>query len=201
MDVSATQGAVAHKADDVISHGGRDWRLVARKAKVGETVLVVNKKEPAHYENGDVLEVASVQPALIKFKSGRVFDELWHDEYLVLEPIEVIDPPQEPLTNAPLLATFGLQTMTLAGEAIPAEQVYEVFYAGKRALAAEKHNDEVELYRAVREKMRAVSFDDVELIAELHARAAHHAKIIAEHRKEVGKWDALLKQSREKQVA
>lgn len=99
---------------DVVHIDGERYRLVDRKAKAGERVIIVNEKDwdADFYENGEVFSVDSSENDLTFTECGVT---LFNDEYRVLEPVE--EEKEEKLDVYDLLANLSNRVHKLEKEA------------------------------------------------------------------------------------
>ncbi|MCZ0829115.1 hypothetical protein O0546_27080, partial [Brevibacillus laterosporus] len=74
--------------NELVTHEGVTYRKVAREAKQGEKIIVVDARvSGGAYKNGDVLNVTSESIGGVQTREADV--GLWHSEYTVLEPVSI----------------------------------------------------------------------------------------------------------------
>ena len=102
---------------DLITHNGKQYRKVKRKAAVGELVVVTNAENHAtDYGNGDVYTITAVHGNDVEF-NDRAGDPngLYEREYHVLELVEQSG-QSETLTELDLIANLAQEVAELKRE-------------------------------------------------------------------------------------
>lgn len=101
---------------DFVHIDGERYRMVDRKAKVGEKVIIVKAENTyGKYRNGSVIYVEDVTIYGIynddvRTDDGNVYGIIGHDEYRVLEPVERVEPV---LSTSDLIANLAKRVVEL----------------------------------------------------------------------------------------
>ncbi|MGM0904242.1 MAG: hypothetical protein ACQEXB_24460 [Bacillota bacterium] len=112
---------------DVVVVDGERYRMVDRKAEVGEGILVVDAikegSDKGPFDNGHVVQVTDV------YFEGHVITRpsavVYHGEYRVLEPLESEETPQkpsDPLSEPPLTAYKIVDALTELSKTVAQQQ-------------------------------------------------------------------------------
>lgn len=97
-------------SDDIVTHNGKQYRKVKRKAAVGELVYTVEYVgEDAKVGDIQTVEEAEYADGSIQTEEGAFFDTETRDEYFVLEPIETTPT----LTETDLIANLAQEVASL----------------------------------------------------------------------------------------
>lgn len=105
--------AIIPRGDDVITHNGKQYRKVKRKAAVGELVVITDGVSSSIYQNGDIFTVSTLQEETNNVVEGIYIVEggwfVYTSEYETLEPIE----STPTLTETDLIANLAQEVAEL----------------------------------------------------------------------------------------
>jgi hypothetical protein len=148
---------------DIVHIDGERYRMVDRKAKVGDKVIIVNAENTyGKYRNGSVIYVEDVTVYGIYNDDVRADDDnvygiISHGEYCVLEPVERVEPV---LSTSDLIANLARRVTSLERQLADTQRNLEKF-----AQQTESNTHDI----AFLDERTALTFNESQLTAVLRA--------------------------------